>query len=91
MQYLCKLASFAIFCFGSVVVVLLFANVSDQPVAARLQLNGTDYGLSSKLVKVTSVSLSGKSKSFESPTAVQRDLTFPPRTVLALELSDLKQ
>lgn len=67
--------------------ILLLTNVSDQPVTAKLSLDAAAYGLSSQQVKVTTVTSAGPGESFQSPTAVDRELTFPPRSAMAWELT----
>jgi hypothetical protein len=67
--------------------ILLLTNVSDQPVTAKLSLDAAAYGLSSQQVKVTTVTSAGPGESFLSPTAVDRELTFPPRSAMAWELT----
>ena len=70
--------------------LLLFTNVGDQPVTAKLQLNAAAYGLSTKKVLVTKVTPTGPGESFESPQVVERDITFPPRSAFVWELTEVK-
>ena len=67
--------------------VLLFANVSDQPVTAHLKLDAAAYHLSGDKVKVTTVTAAGRGESFASPARLDRDVAFPAQTVFAWELS----
>ena len=67
--------------------IILFTNVSDQPVTAKISFDAAAYGLSSRQVKVTTVTLAGPGESFQSPSAVDRELTFPPRSAMAWELT----
>ena len=67
--------------------ILLFTNVSDQPVTTKLQLDASAYGLSSKQIQVTTITLNGPDESFRSSTTVQRDLTLPARSAIIWELT----
>jgi hypothetical protein len=70
--------------------VLLFTNVSDQPVTARLKLDAAAYGLGSKQVKVTTLVATGQGETFQTATAIDRSLTLPPRSAVAWELTPLE-
>lgn len=66
---------------------LLFVNVSDQPVTAKLQINATAYGLPNQPVKVVVIGPKGVGESFQSPAAIDRDVTCPARSAFAWELT----
>jgi hypothetical protein len=73
-------------------LVLLFANVSDDPYTGRLDVDPADYGLAGKSVKVTAIHPNGS----RGDTCVARPLTLqaidhanvelPPRSILAWEI-----
>lgn len=67
--------------------IFLFANVSDQPVTAKLQCDATAYGFSAQQVKIHSIVPNGAGESFTSPSAIRRDVTFPARSAMAWEIS----
>jgi len=69
--------------------ILLFTNVSDQAVTAKLRLDAAAYGISGQEVQVTRFTATGAGESFRGPSAIRRDLTFPARSAFALELSPL--
>lgn len=71
--------------------IVLLANVSDQPVTARLSLDAAAYGLLGKQVKVTTVTSTGPGESFQSPATIDSELTFPPRSAIAWELVTAEQ
>jgi hypothetical protein len=67
--------------------VLLFANVSDQPVTTELKLDATAYGFSNQEIKVTTITASGVGESFTSPSLLQHPITIPAQSAFAWELS----
>jgi hypothetical protein len=67
--------------------VLLFTNVGDQPVTARLKLDAAAYGLGGKQVKVTTLVATGQGETFQTAPAIDRSLTLPPRSAVAWELT----
>ena len=67
-------------------LVLIFVNVSDQPVTARVTYDARPYGFSGPLVQVTKLSAAGRGETFTSPPALARETTFPPHTAWAWEL-----
>jgi hypothetical protein len=66
--------------------VLLFVNVSDQPVTARLQIDAAAYGVGGPQVRIATVKATGQGESFVSPSKIERELSFPARSAFALEL-----
>ena len=67
--------------------ILLFTNVSDQPVTAKLQLDAAAYGLQGNQVKVTTIHATAQADTFLSPPAIRRELTLPARSAFAWELT----
>lgn len=67
-------------------LVLLFVNVSDQPVTATVAFNGHGYGLRQPQIAVTSVTADGKGSPQMHPSIFRRLLTLPPKTALAWEI-----
>jgi len=65
--------------------LLLFTNVGDKPITAKLHLDGAAYGLSGAQIKVTAFSSAGPGDSFQSPLVLDRDVTIPPRSAMAWE------
>jgi len=74
-------------------LVLLFVNVGDEPVSARLDLDAREYGLPDSQVRVHKmtaeavVSTEDTAEAFTTPPAFQGELTFPPRTGWAWEFT----
>jgi hypothetical protein len=67
-------------------VVFLFANVSDAPVTLRLWSNGADYGMAEGVWKVTVIEdREGVKETFEVRSLLDREMTFPAKSVLAWE------
>ena len=69
--------------------VLLFTNVSDQAVTARLQLDAAAYGICGPRVRIATVKNSPLPQAGEgtlSPSRIERELTFPARSAFAWEL-----
>jgi len=69
-------------------LVLLFANVGDEPVTARVEYDATEYGFVGPQVKVTKIIPDAAADSFQSPPKIARDVTFPPRAVWAWEVTE---
>jgi hypothetical protein len=67
--------------------VLLFANVGDEPITAKLSLNAALYGLAGDEVKVATITATGPGESFLSPLRIQREVRFAPRSAFAWELT----
>jgi hypothetical protein len=68
-------------------VALVFVNVSDKPVAAKLPLDATHYGLSAANVQVKVVGADGPIETFTEPSRFQRELALPPLAARAWELT----
>ena len=66
--------------------VLLMANVSDDPVTARLDLDLAAYGLPGTKVRVTMFDADKAGESFTVANRLQREVTLPPRMARAWEL-----
>jgi hypothetical protein len=67
-------------------LVLLFVNVGDAPVTARVDFDAAEYGFGGPTVRITRRTADGPAESFQSPPNVSREVTFPPRQVWAWEL-----
>jgi len=68
-------------------LVLLFVNVGDEPVAARLDFDARAYGLDVEKLRAAKLTAEGGSEeTFSSPPVFQREQTFAPRTSWAWEL-----
>jgi hypothetical protein len=68
-------------------LVLLAANVSDQPVTANLQYDSRPYGFSGPQVRIRLLSAEGENKATLSPPLVNLPITFPARTAKAWEVT----
>ena len=70
--------------------VLLFANVSDQPVTARLRLDAGRYGIQGPQVRIATIKSSASpqagAESLLSPSKIDREVIFPARSAFAWEL-----
>ncbi len=69
-------------------LALLFVNVSDQPVTATLEFDGTSYGFRGKRLKVTEVSEKGQGAEELLPLSFRKTIRFHPRTAFAFEISE---
>jgi hypothetical protein len=67
-------------------LVLIFANVGDQPVAARLRYDMRQYGFPDEPLQLVKVTAAGYGEATASGAVVERELTFPPRTAWAWEV-----
>jgi len=67
-------------------VVLLFANVGDQPVEARLEFDTRQFGLPAGELRLYEITSQGAVATWLTPPEFQRELHFPPRTAWAWEL-----
>jgi hypothetical protein len=67
-------------------LVLLFVNVGDDPVSARLELDARDYGLEAEQLRVVKLASEGSEDAFRSPRVLRREITFTPRTAWGWEL-----
>ena len=61
-------------------LVLLFVNVADKAVSARLDFDAQGYGLESEELTVVKIAAEGTDEAFPTPPVFQRELTFPART-----------
>lgn len=68
-------------------LVLLFANVSDKPVTARVEYDASEYGFTGPAIKVTKITADASGESFTSPPKIARKVTFPPRATWAWEVT----
>jgi len=66
--------------------MLLFVNVSDQPVTARVQIDAAAYGAEGPQVRIVTVKATGQGESSVSPSKIERELLFPARSAFAWEL-----
>jgi hypothetical protein len=67
-------------------IVLLFVNVADDPVTAKLELNFADYDLAGAGNRVTRITPDGADPTRAMPLALEQDVTFPPRAAWAWEV-----
>jgi hypothetical protein len=70
-------------------IVLLFANVGDQPVKARVEFDAAEYGLAGTLrvARLPAGGQGAQGAQFDSPAAISREVEFPPRQTWAWELT----
>ena len=68
-------------------LLLLFVNVSDRPVTAKVEIDAKLYGLPGERVRVVKWTESGEGEKSDAPAAFNRDPTFPPRAAWAWELT----
>ncbi|MCS7306382.1 MAG: DUF6259 domain-containing protein [Thermoguttaceae bacterium] len=71
-------------------LLLLFANVGDEPVRLRLEFDAAGYGLSGSKFRWVRYTPEGHKETLETPRAFHQDLSFPSRQVCAWECSPLK-
>ncbi len=70
-------------------LVLLFANVSDDPYSGRVALDPNDYGLAGEPITVNAIQMGGSDKRSETEFADgldHADVQLPPRSILAWEV-----
>jgi hypothetical protein len=67
-------------------LVLIFVNVSTEPVTARVDYDARAYGFSGATVRVTKQTPAGPGESFTAPSTLAREATFPPRSAWAWEI-----
>jgi hypothetical protein len=67
-------------------LVLIFVNVSDQPVSARLDYDVGPGGPGGNTRKLRQINPGGPGESSNTPSVLRRDVTFPPRTAWAWEV-----
>ncbi len=71
-------------------LVLLFVNVSDQPLTATLIFDGKSYGLTGKQLQVVEVTEHGSGASERLSLAFRKTIHFPAKTAFALEIKAVK-
>ena len=67
--------------------VLLFVNVSDQPVDTSLDLDAGPYGVAGDQVRVTTIAPEGEGGSIVLPRVSRPELNLQPHTAMAWELA----
>ncbi len=65
-------------------IVLLFANVSAEPVTATVEFDARACGFGKRGVRITPV---GTGDSFTTSADIRREVVFPPQTALAWEIT----
>lgn len=65
---------------------VLFVNVSDQPVKAKLRLDAAEYGFANQPLKAVVIGPKGPGDSFSSPSVIDREIEIPARSAFAWEL-----
>ncbi len=70
-------------------LLLLFVNVSDQPIKVRLDIDAAKYGLPGGTVHVEKSTESGAGEKFDTPSKFTRELSFPARTAWVWEVTPL--
>jgi len=72
-------------------LVLLFANVADQPLRVRLEFDASQYGLTGSKFRWIRHPAAGPQESVHQPAAFQQELSFSARDVCAWECSPLNE
>jgi hypothetical protein len=67
--------------------VVLLVNVDDRPITATLHFDTAACGVEGQQVRATAVWPEGRGESFLSPPRVCRELTLPPRSATAWEIT----
>jgi hypothetical protein len=67
-------------------LALIFANVGDDPVRARLQFDARPYGFDGSAIQLVKITPAGSGETVASAPLIDRDELFPPRTVWAWEI-----
>ncbi len=67
-------------------LVLVFVNVSDQPVTAQIDFDARPYGFASAGISMTRITPAGKDEIVPAALQALRQATFPPRSAWAWEL-----
>jgi hypothetical protein len=67
-------------------LALMFVNVSDQPVKARLNYDARPYGFTGE-VKLSKVTPTGPGETFTSGPLMVREMVFPPQEICAWEIN----
>jgi hypothetical protein len=68
-------------------LVLLFANVSADPVTAQVDFDARPYGFKKSAVRLTTISPAGPGESFTAPPDLHREAVFPPHAAWAWEIT----
>lgn len=68
-------------------LVLMFVNVSDQPLKVSCDFDADLYGLSGDTFEAVELSADGEGAKWTPPRTFRRDVALPPRTARAWELS----
>ena len=68
-------------------LLLLFVNTSDEPVTARLAFKARTYGFPQGELQVATTAAGATEERFAAPPVFEREMTFPPRTAVAWEMS----
>jgi hypothetical protein len=68
-------------------LVLLFVNVSNQPLTVACDFAADQYGLSGETFEAVELSSEGEGQKWTAPVTFRRDVTLPPRTARAWQLS----
>ena len=69
-------------------LVLVFVNVSDQPVTAQVDFDPRPYGFAGSTVSMTRITPAGKDESVSEGLQALREATFPPRSAWAWEMTE---
>ena len=67
-------------------LVLVFVNVSDQPVTAQVDCDARPYGFVGKTLSMTRITPEAKAEIVPEASQALRETTFPPRSAWAWEL-----
>jgi hypothetical protein len=67
-------------------LVLLFANVSDQPVSTQVKYDARPYDLGGGYLKWVQIGPQGRGETATTTAVLERELTLPPRTAVAWEM-----
>jgi len=69
-------------------LVLLFVNVSDQPVTARVEFDARAHDFAGTEPSMTRITPAGKDETVSEGLQALRQATFPPRSAWAWELTE---
>ncbi len=67
-------------------LALIFVNVGDQPLSARIAYDAKPYGFQGGELKLTKITPQGPGESGPTPPVLEREAAFPPRSAWAWEL-----
>ena len=67
--------------------VLMFVNVGDEPVTARLEFDGGKYGMADGEIRVRKVTAEASEEGFVASSSFERELSFAPREAWAWEVT----